>query len=135
MADINSDKWIQPEDMVDSKQVQMKSLTEFAKGLGYTRNLLKGYFSSNDYDNKKRRNISFATMVKLHNNYYHDTHQNYLKWPFNFSTYKIRKAKAAKIINICHLQMNKKTGYIRATSNIVSFTFQEYEAFLDMKYL
>ena len=134
MTEINSDKWIQPEEMVDSKQVQMKSLTEFAKGLGYYLDLGKHFYSA-DFDNKKRRNISFATMIKLHNNYYHDTHQNYFKWPFNFSTYKIRKAKAAKIINICHLQMNKKTGYIRATSNIVSFTFQEYEAFLDMKYL
>ena len=136
MADINSDKWIQPEEMVDSKQVQMKSLTEFAKGLGYTRNLLKGYFSSNDYDNKKRRNISFATMCQLHNNHFQDWHGgDRFKAPFNFSTYKIRKARAGKIVHKVSLQMSKKTGYIRAASNLVSFTFQEYEGFLDLKYL
>lgn len=135
MADINSDKWIQPEDMMDSKKVQMKSLTEFAKGLGYTRNIA-GSFWSHDYDNKKRRNISFMTMVKLHNNHLQDWHGgDRFKAPFNFSTYKIRKARAGKIVHKVSLTMSKKTGYIRAASNIVSFTHQEYEGFLDLKYL
>lgn len=130
-----SDKWIQPEEMVDTKNLQLKSLTEFAKGLGYTR---VGYnqFTSYDFDNKKRRNISFATMVKLHNNHFQDWHGgNYFKAPFNFSTYKIRKARAGKIVHKVSLQMSKKTGYIRVSSNIVSFTHQEYEGFLDLKYL
>lgn len=111
-----SDKWIQPEEMVDSKQVQMKSLAEF--------------------DNKKRRNISFSTMVKLHNNHFQDWHGgDRFKAPFNFSTYKIRKARAGKIVHKVSLQLSKKTGYIRAASNIVSFCFEEYEGFLDLKYL
>ena len=136
MADINSDKWIQPEEMMDSKQVQLKSLTEFARGLGYTRNLRQGYFASNDYDNKKCKTISFITMVKLHNNHFQDWHGgDYFKAPFNFSTYKIRKARAGKIVHKVSLTMSKKTGYIRASSNIVSFTHQEYEGFLDLKYL
>jgi len=138
MADINGDKWIQPEEMIDTKKVQMKSLIEFAKGLGYTRNLLQGYFASNDYDNKKRSKISFQTMVKLHNNFYQDWHGgDYFKAPFNFGTYKIRKARAGKIVHKVSLTMSKKTGYgyVRAASNIVSFTHQEYEGFLDLKYL
>ncbi len=137
MADINSDKWIQPEEMVDSKQVQIKSLSEFARGLGYSFDRWNiGNFISEDYDNKKRRNISFITMVKLHNNYYQDWHGgDYFKVPFNFSTYKIRKARAGKIVHKVSLTMSKKTGYIRASSNIVSFTHQEYEGFLDLKYL
>lgn len=135
MADINSDKWIQPEEMMDSKKVQMKSLIEFAKGLGYQRNIA-GSFWSSDYDNKKRRNISFQEMVKLHNNYYQDWHGgDRFKAPFNFSTYKIRKARAGKIVHKVSLTMSKKTKYIRAASNIVSFTHQEYEGFLDLKYL
>lgn len=135
MAEINSDKWIQPEEMIDSKKVQMKSLTEFAKGLGYQRSI-SGSFYSYDYDNKKRRNISFTTMIKLHNNYYHDWHGgDRFKAPFNFSTYKIRKARAGKIVHKVSLQMSKRTGYIRVSSNIVAFTHQEYEGFLDLKYL
>lgn len=135
MADINSDKWIQPEEMIDSKKVQMKSLTEFAKGLGYTRNI-SGSFWSSDYDNKKRRNISFITMVKLHNNHFQDWHGgDRFEAPYNFSTYKIRKARAGKIVHTVSLTMSKKTKYVRVSSNIVSFTHQEYEGFLDLKYL
>jgi len=135
MADINSNKWIQPEEMMDSKKVQLKSLVEFAKGLGYERNI-SGSFYSYDFDNKKRRNISFQEMVKLHNNYYQDWHGgDRFKAPFNFSTYKIRKARAGKIVHKVSLTMSKKTKYVRAASNIVSFTHQEYEGFLDLKYL
>ena len=135
MADINSDKWIQPEEMMDSKKVQMKSLTEFAKGLGYQLELGKHFYSP-EFENRKRRNISFATMTKLHNNHFQDWHGgDRFKAPFNFSTYKIRKARAGKIVHKVSLTMSKKTGYIRAASNIVSFTHQEYEGFLDLKYL
>lgn len=130
----NSNKWIQPEEMIDTTNVQLKSLISFADGLGYHYHKVSSkYFSSDDYDNKNRVIISFQTMVKLHNNYYHDWHENYFKWPFTFSTYKIRKAKAAKIVKICNLQVNKKTKYVRASSNIVSFSHQEYEGFLDLK--
>lgn len=130
-----SDKWIQPEEMVDSKQVQMKSLIEFARGLGYYLDLGKHFYSA-EFDNKKRRNISFATMCQLHNNHFQDNHGgNYFKAPFNFSTYKIRKARAGKIVHKVSLQMSKKTGYIRVSGNIVAFTHQEYEGFLDLKYL
>lgn len=135
MAEINSDKWIQPEEMIDSKQVQMKSLTEFAKGLGYHLDLGKHFYSV-EFDNKKRRNISFSTMVKLHNNHFQDWYGgDRFKAPFNFSTYKIRNARAGKIVNKVSLQLSKKTGYIRAASNLVSFCFTEYEGFLDLKYL
>lgn len=131
-----SDKWIRPEEMIDSTKVQMKSLEEFAKGLGYERMWLLGCFMSNDYDNKARKYVSFSTMCLLHNEHYFDgRHTNYFRAPFNFSTYKIRKARAGKIVHIVNLQMSKKTGYVRAASNIVSFTHQEYEGFLDLKYL
>lgn len=137
MADINSDKWIQPEEMMDSKKVQLKSLTEFAKGLGYSfEQYSTGNFISEEWDNRKRKFVSFQTMTKLHNNHYQDWHGgDRFKAPFNFSTYKIRKARAGKVVHKVSLTMSKKTGYIRASSNIVSFTHQEYEGFLDLKYL
>lgn len=134
---MQSDKWIRPEEMIDTTKVQLKSLVEFAKGLGYEYCLFgNSFFSSEDLDNKARANVSFSTMTKLHNGYYQDIyHRDYFKPPFRFSTYKIRKAKAGKIVNICNLQMNKKTGYIKASSSIVTFVHKEYEGFLDLKHL
>ena len=131
----NSDKWIQPEEMIETTNIQLKSLIAFAEGLGYYfHKTTSKYFSSDDYDNKRRSIISFQTMSKLHNNVFQDWHGgDRFKYPFNFSTYKIRKARAAKIVNIVNLQVSKKTKYIRASSNIVSFVHQEYEGFLDLK--
>lgn len=133
-----SNKWIQPDEMVDTTKLQLKSLTEFAKGLGYDffYPQSKSFFSNDYYGNKGKEVVSFHTMVKLHNNMYaYHQHKGYYKPPFNFSTYKIRKANAGKIVSVCNLQMDKRTGYIRATSNIVTFEHQEYEKFLDLKYL
>lgn len=133
-----SSKWIRPEEMIDSTKLQLKSLTEFAKGLGYDfyYPTAKSFFSNDSYGNKGKEVISFNTMVKLHNNHYQDWHGgNRFKKPFNFSTYKIRKARAGKIVHTCNLQMNKRTGYIKASSSIVSFVHQEYEGFLDLKCL
>jgi hypothetical protein len=133
-----SNKWIQPEEMMDTTRIQFKSLTEFAKGLGYDLfyPIARSFFSNDFYGNKGKEVIAFHTMVKLHNGYYCDIyHSDYFKPPFRFSTYKIRKAKAGKLVTICNLQINKKTGYIKASSNIVSFVHQEYEGFLDMKHL
>lgn len=137
IAKMQSDKWIRPEEMIDTTQLQLKSLVEFAKGLGYDFYFptAKSFFSNDFYGNKGKECIAFNTMVKLHNLFYHSNHQNYFKAPFNFSTYKIRKAKAGKIVNICNLQMNKKTGYIKASSNIVTFVHEEYAGFLDLKHL
>ncbi len=134
MAKQDSDKWIRPEEMIDTTNLQRKSLSAFAEGLGYIR--YGKYYVSHDYDNKARMVISFQTMCKLHNNHYEVLgHRDYFEKPFNFSTYKIRKARAGKLVHCVSLQMDKRTGYIKASSNIVSFTFIEYEGFLDLKYL
>lgn len=131
----NSDKWIQPEEMIETTNIQLKSLIAFAEGLGYYFHKVNSkYFSSEDYDNKGRAIISFQNMVKLYNGWYSDNrHTNYLRYPFNFSTYKIRKASAAKIVKVVNLQVSKKTKHISTSSNIVSFVHQEYEGFLDLK--
>lgn len=125
---------LSPEEIIDTTKLQFFTLKEFAKGLGYQWD--SKTFLSNDYDNRKRKFISFQTMVKLFNNHFQDWHGgDRFKAPFNFSTYKIRKARAGKIVHTVSLTMSKKTRYIRASSNIVSFTHQEYEGFLDLKYL
>lgn len=137
-AKMQSDKWIRPDEMIDTTKLQLKSLTEFAKGLGYDfyYPIDKRFMSNDFYGNKGKEFISFSTMVKLHNNHYQDWHGgDRFKSPFRFNTYKIRKARAGKIVHKVNLQMDKRTGYIRATSNIVSFVHQEYEGFLDLKYL
>ena len=127
-----------PEEIIDTYKLQFKSLTEFMQGLGYAyegRLFGSPHFVSYDYENKARKSISLRTATLLHNGAYTDWHGKDFKAPFNFSQYKIRKAKAAKIVNIVNIQLNKKTGHIRTTSNLVNFVDEAYEYMLSSKYL
>lgn len=127
-----------PEEIIDTYKIQFKSLTEFMCGLNYTyegRLFGSPHFVSYDYENKARKSISVQTAVKLHNGTYTDSHGRGFDYPFDFSHYKIRKAKASKIVNIANIQLNKKTGHIRTTSNLVSFVDPAYEYMLYSKYL
>jgi hypothetical protein len=127
-----------PEEIIDTYKLQFKSLTEFMHGLSYEyegRLFGSPHFVSYDYENKARRSISIHTAVKLHNNHYADHSGYFYKVPFDFSPYKVRKARAAKIVNIVSLQLNKKTGHIYVSSNLVNFLDKEYEYMLYSKYL
>lgn len=127
-----------PEEIIDTYNLQFKSLSEFMKSLGYSyegRLFGSTHFVSYDYDNKARKSISVRTATLLHNGAYTDSHGRGFNYPFDFSHYKIRKAKAAKIVNIVNIQLNKKTGHIRTTSNLVSFADKAYEYMLYSKYL
>lgn len=127
-----------PEEIIDTYNLQFKSLSEFMKSLGYGyegRLFGSTHFVSYDYDNKARKSISLRTATLLHNGAYTDSHGRGFDYPFDFSTYKIRKAKAAKIVNIVNIQLNKKTGHIRTTSNLVSFVDKAYEYMLYSKHL
>lgn len=127
-----------PEEIIDTYNLQFKSLSEFMKSLGYGyegRLFGSTHFVSYDYDNKARKSISVRTATLLHNGAYTDSHGRGFDYPFDFSHYKIRKAKAAKIVNIVNIQLNKKTGHIRTTSNLVSFVDKAYEYMLYSKYL
>lgn len=126
------------EEIIDTYKLQFKSLTEFMRGLNYEyegRLFGSPHFVSDDYENKARKSISVRTATLLHNGAYTDWHGADFKHPFNFSRYKIRKAKAAKIVNIVSIQLNKKTGHIRTTSNLVNFVDPAYEYMLYSKYL
>lgn len=127
-----------PEEIIDTYNLQFKSLSEFMKSLGYGyegRLFGSTHFVSYDYDNKARKSISVRTATLLHNGAYTDSHGRGFDYPFDFSHYKIRKAKAAKIVNIVNIQLNKKTGHIRTTSNLVNFVDKAYEYMLYSKYL
>lgn len=127
-----------PEEIIDTYKLQFKSLTEFMQGLGYRyegRVFGSPHFVSDDYENKARKSISVRTATLLHNGAYTDSHGRGFDYPFDFSHYKIRKAKAAKIVHIVNIQLNKKTGHIRTTSNLVSFVDKAYEYMLYSKYL
>ncbi len=127
-----------PEEVIDTYNLQFKSLSEFMKSLGYGyegRLFGSTHFVSYDYENKARKSISVRTATLLHNGAYSDSHGRGFDYPFDFSHYKIRKAKASKIVNIVNIQLNKKTGHIRTTSNLVSFVDKAYEYMLYSKYL
>lgn len=127
-----------PEEIIDTYKLQFKSLTEFMRGLNYEyegRLFGSPHFVSYDYENKARKSISVRTATLLHNGVYSDSHGRGFDYPFDFSHYKIRKAKASKIVNIVNIQLNKKTGHIRTTSNLVNFVDPAYEYMLYSKYL
>lgn len=127
-----------PEEIIDTYKLQFKSLSEFMQGLGYKyegRLFGSPHFVSDDYENKARKSVSVRTATLLHNGAYSDSHGRGFDYPFDFSHYKIRKAKAAKIVHIVNIQLNKKTGHIRTTSNLVNFVDPAYEYMLYSKYL
>lgn len=133
-----SDKMLTPDEIKDSTKLQLYSLVSYLEALGYhfminaTGN---SWFASGEYVNKARSIISFSTAVDIYNRRYKRHNKLEMDYPFDFSTYALTKAEATRIVNFCNLQMNKKTGYIKATSNLVSFTkYEYYEAFIKSKY-
>lgn len=129
-----------PEEIKNTEKIQLKSLVGFMAGLGYEYKRdwpcrSPAYFYSYEYSNKARQRISFQTSCKLHNGYYLEWHGKKFDPPFDFDPYSIKKALAAKIVVQCHLQQNKKTGFIRASSQLVQFVEPVYESFLHQKYI
>jgi len=127
------------EEIKNTTLLQLHSLVGYMQALGYhlvVNATGNSWFSSDDYSNKARKNISFSTAVDIYNGKYNDNHGNLrTDYPFDFNSYRLKKAEAARIVNFCNLQMNKKTGYIKATSNLVSFTKPEYyETFINSKH-
>lgn len=120
-----------PDEIKDTTELQLHSLMGYMQALGYhMADTVTGnnWFTSFHYSNKARTNIAFSTAVDIYNNKYADNHgnKNVSVHPFDFNQYRLHKAQAAKIVNFCNLQMSKKTGFIKTTSNIVKFTKPEY---------
>lgn len=137
------DKMLLPEEIVDTKDLQMYSLKAFMDALGY---MWSGdgrvcfdsgcYFESFTRKNRARSTVSFETAVRLYNGYYYDNHDlSKSRSPFDFDAYSWKKAQAAKILKSVKLQLTKKTGAIKASSNIVSFVSPiYYQMFINSKY-
>lgn len=127
-----------PEEIIDTKYLQITSLRNFMGQLGYEPVYsVTGltYFESDDRSNKARATISFSTAVKLHNGQWLDWGGKDFKEPFNFGVYKFKRAKAARIVEVVNLQKSRKTGFIKPTSNLVTFVDKAYEYMLYSKYL
>lgn len=125
----DTDKMLTPEEIKDTKALQLASLRNFMFALNYkpvygTSGLM--YFESDCRTNKGRSTVSIVTAVNLHNGTYTDWHGKKFKEPFDFDAYKLKRALASRIVQVVNLQKNKKTGIIKPTSHIVKFMEYSY---------
>lgn len=128
--------------MIDTSRIQLKSLMNFMKALGYeySAHPTEKFFYTNDPNLKEIANISFNTAVKLHNGYFVEWNVMELmkmplspsagfrfKSPFNkFGRYKIHVALNSRIIHRVKLQYSKKKRVITTQSNMIKFICQTY---------
>lgn len=140
----NKSQWL-PEDIQDTRNLQIHSLKQVMKSLGYEYDA--GYwtnstphFYSADYSNKGRNWISIKTAINLYNN------TNAVKCVFgkppaklsiwSFNDYQIAQAKAARITKSVKLQYCQQTKQIICQDHRVSFVLDSYSRlFLNNKYL
>lgn len=115
----------------DTFTLQMKSLCEFARSLGYYLSSCQvsgvEYFYSSLPENKHRSTVAFNTMVKLHNGYYIDWHGDKFRNPFSVDAYTFIRAISSRIIERCKLQYSKKKKRIVCQEQLVMFVRPQYE--------
>lgn len=137
----NESKWL-PDDILDTKVLQLFALKEFMKVLGYDYCEYKAHanrFESKHPLNKGRKTITFNRAVKLFNGnsvkcVFGRPPTNLTLWSFN--DYVVAKAKAARILTGLKLQMCMSTKQIIVQDHRVEFTFPSYaRLFLNNKYL
>lgn len=116
-------------EIIDTSGIQLRSVFAFAKALGYEYNKFplecKGFYSRRPA-NKHRANVSFNTMIRLHNGNLLDWHGDRYRDPWNFDSYSFIQAQAAKIVRQAKLIHNKKTNTVRCQSFIVEFAKADY---------
>lgn len=137
----NESEWL-PEDIIDTKSLQLFALDEFMSALKYKKlQWASGHitFESGNPKNKGRQTLSFKKAVDLYNN-------NSVKCIFgkppislslwSFDDYTVSKAKAARPLKSIKLQFCKKTHQIIVQDHRVQFTMDSYsKLFLSNKYL
>ena len=137
----NESSW-KPEEILDTRNLQLFALRGFMKALGYEHTEWAGgsdYFWSDKYSNKGRFTISFRSAINLYNN--HSVKCVFGKPPatlsiWSFDDYTIAKAKAAQILKSIKLQYCKQTKSILVQDHRVQFTIESYgRLFLNNKYL
>lgn len=117
------------ETLINTDKCQLRSLLQFALKLGYTYETYPGEnkkFYSVLACNKHRSNISFRTMVALHNKSMcvTDWQGNY-KAPFDFDFDKVDEALKSKICEKVFLQYSKKKNAISVQRDLLKFTSKE----------
>lgn len=138
----NESEWL-PEDIIDTRQLQIYALKQMMSALGY--DLMKSsvegnwHFHSNQYSNKGREKISVRTAVKLYNG---DTAKCVFGRPphyltiWAFDDFSIAKAKASRILRSIKLQYCRQTKVIICQDHRVQFITPSYaKLFLNNKYL
>lgn len=140
MTETPKENILLPEEIVCTKNIQLRSLKNFMHALGYTyapdnnQFLFSNecYFESYDYDNRSRSNIAFNTACKLHDfgKLVLFSIETPFSPPFDFDKYKIKRAMAARIVCKLKLQLNKRTGVITHNSNLIEFVDPSYTSML-----
>lgn len=138
----NKSSW-NPEDIQDTRQLQIYSLKQVMKALGYE--YADGwitshpYFYSHEHYNKGRNFISVKTAINLYNG--HSVKCVFGRPPefltiWSFNDYQIAQAKAARITKSVKLQYCRQTKQIICQDHRVQFVFNSYKTiFLNNKYL
>lgn len=131
-----------PDEIVDTRILQLFALKEFMKVLNYDYVEYKGHphrFESEHPLNKGRKIVDFNRAVKLYNGnsvkcVFGRPPSHLTLWSFN--DYIVSKAKAARILVGLKLQMCKATGQVIVQDHRVQFTVSSYSRlFLNNKYL
>lgn len=138
----NESQW-QPEDIVDTRQLQIYALKQMMSALGY--DLMKSsvegnwHFHSNSYSNKGREKVSIRKAIKLYNG---ETARCVFGRPpehltiWSFDDFSVAKAKASRILKSVKLQYCRQTKQIICQDHRVQFILHSYKAlFLNNKYL
>ena len=118
------------DDIKDTKKLQMKSLVEFMRSLGYE--MRRDWFNKNHAfysilkENDGRNNISVRTAIDLHNGNLIDSHGKHFREPFDFDEYRFVKAQAARIVSVVKMQYSKKQHKFTVQSHKVQFVRPSY---------
>lgn len=132
-----------PDEIIDTRKLQLFCLKEFMQALGYTYVEYASdgsrFESVKPYNNKGRSVIGVSKAINLYNN-------NSVKCIFgkppaqlsiwSFDDYRVAKAKASRILRAIKLQYCKQTKQILVQDHRVVFTLESYKnLFLGKKYL
>jgi hypothetical protein len=137
----NESSW-NPEEIQDTRNLQIHSLKQVMKALGYEFEQWYGghpYFISADYSNKGREKISVQTAIDLYNGrsvkcVFGRPPEFLTIWSFN--DYQIAQAKAARITKSVKLQYCRQTKQIICQDHRIQFVIESYSRlFLNNKYL
>lgn len=115
--------------IVDTSKLQLQSLKNFMRELGYSWFNVDKVFYSPYQTNKARVIVSLRNAVLAHNGYFNETHGRGFEPDTVFENIPYEwwlAANKAKIVRTVHLQHCKKKGnYIKCQKHLVKFLIPE----------